>query len=91
MYKRQVAHSDLGVVVDWNISGQRLAQWRAKNPQRRVVVTGFVARDHSERLTTLGRNGSDYSGAIFAALFNAAELHIWTDVDGCLLYTSRCV
>ena len=86
-----VAHSDLGVVVDWDISGQRLAQWRAKNPQRRVVVTGFVARDHSERLTTLGRNGSDYSGAIFAALFNAAELHIWTDVDGVLSADPRVV
>ena len=86
-----VEHSDLGVVVDWDISGQRLAQWRAKNPQRRVVVTGFVARDHSERLTTLGRNGSDYSGAIFAALFNAAELHIWTDVDGVLSADPRVV
>ena len=32
----------------------------------------------------LGRNGSDYSGAIFAALWNAQELHIWTDVDGVL-------
>ena len=86
-----VEHSDLGVVVDWDISGQRLAHWRAKNPQRRVVVTGFVARDHSERLTTLGRNGSDYSGAIFAALFNAAELHIWTDVDGVLSADPRVV
>ena len=86
-----VEHSDLGVVVDWDISGQRLAQWRAKHPQRRVVVTGFVARDHSERLTTLGRNGSDYSGAIFAALFNAAELHIWTDVDGVLSADPRVV
>ena len=32
--------------------------------------------------TTLGRNGSDYSAAIFAALSGASELSIWTDVDG---------
>ena len=32
--------------------------------------------------TTLGRNGSDYSAAIFAALSDASELTIWTDVDG---------
>ncbi len=32
--------------------------------------------------TTLGRNGSDYSAAIFASLANAAALSIWTDVDG---------
>ena len=86
-----VDRSDLGVEVDWDTSGRRLADWRAKNPQRRVVVTGFIARDRDNRVTTLGRNGSDYSGAIFAALFNAAELHIWTDVDGVLSADPRVV
>ena len=86
-----VDRSDLGVEVDWEVSGQRLAEWRSKNPQLRVVVTGFVARDRQNRLTTLGRNGSDYSGAIFAALFNAAELHIWTYVDGVLSADPRVV
>src|SRR5690606_3826687 len=32
--------------------------------------------------TTLGRNGSDFSASIFAALAGAHELSIWTDVDG---------
>lgn len=41
--------------------------------------------------TVLGRNGSDYSGAIFAALFEADELHIWTDVDGVLSADPRLV
>jgi aspartokinase/homoserine dehydrogenase 1 len=86
-----VDRSDLGVEVDWDTSAQRLDDWRAKNPQRRVVVTGFIARDRDNRVTTLGRNGSDYSGAIFAALFNAAELHIWTDVDGVLSADPRVV
>lgn len=86
-----VDRSDLGVEVDWDTSGQRLADWRTRNPQRRVVVTGFIARDRDNRVTTLGRNGSDYSGAIFAALFNAAELHIWTDVDGVLSADPRVV
>ena len=86
-----VDRSELGVEVDWETSAQRLADWRAKNPQRRVVVTGFIARDRDNRVTTLGRNGSDYSGAIFAALFNAAELHIWTDVDGVLSADPRVV
>jgi aspartokinase/homoserine dehydrogenase 1 len=62
-----VDRSDLGVEVDWETSAARLAEWRSRHPQRRVVVTGFVARDRQNRLTTLGRNGSDYSGAIFAA------------------------
>ncbi len=86
-----VDRGDLGVDVDWLQSAQRLSDWRAGHPQRRLVVTGFVARDRSGRITTLGRNGSDYSGAIFAALFNADELHIWTDVDGVLSADPRVV
>ncbi|RYZ69446.1 MAG: aspartate kinase, partial [Lysobacteraceae bacterium] len=86
-----VDRNDLGVAVDWDTSAARLARWRDAHPQRRLVVTGFVARDRQERLTTLGRNGSDYSGAIFAALFNADELHIWTDVDGVLSADPRVV
>jgi len=87
----RVDHGELGVVVDWEVSAQRLAAWRAAHPQRRVVVTGFVARDREGRFTTLGRNGSDYSGAIFAALYDADELHIWTDVDGVLSADPRLV
>lgn len=86
-----VQHGDLGVAVDWDTSAERLARWRAANPVRRIVITGFVARDSGGRITTLGRNGSDYSGAIFAALFQAQELHIWTDVDGVLSADPRLV
>ena len=86
-----VRHGELGVDVDWDASAAHLAAWRKDNPQGRVVVTGFVARDQDGRITTLGRNGSDYSGAIFAALFKAEELHIWTDVDGVLSADPRVV
>ncbi len=86
-----VERSDLGVAVDWETSAAKLAEWRARNPQPRVVITGFVARDRSGGFATLGRNGSDYSGAIFAALFDADELHIWTDVDGVLSADPRVV
>ena len=86
-----VEHDDLGVSVDWDDSAARLAAWRVHHPQRRVVITGFVARDRQGRATTLGRNGSDFSGAIFAALFDASELHIWTDVDGVLSADPRLV
>jgi aspartokinase/homoserine dehydrogenase 1 len=56
-----------------------------------VVVTGFIASDQDGHATTLGRNGSDFSGAIFAALFGAVELQIWTDVDGILSADPRLV
>ena len=82
---------ELGAGVDWAVSRERLTAWRQRHPQRRVVVTGFVARNADGRVTTLGRNGSDYSGAIFAALFDASELTIWTDVDGVLSADPRMV
>ncbi len=82
---------ELGVGVDWAQSRERFADWRARHPQRDVVITGFAARDGAGRIATLGRNGSDYSGAIFAVLFGAEELTIWTDVDGVLSADPRLV
>jgi aspartokinase/homoserine dehydrogenase 1 len=79
-----VQHEELGVAVDWDATAAKLADWRTRNPAPRVIVTGYVARDADGRDTVLGRNGSDYSGAIFAALYKSEELHIWTDVDGVL-------
>lgn len=77
-----IGQGELGPQIDWATSRAALNDWRAKHPVLDVVVTGFVARDAQGRPATLGRNGSDWSGAIFAALFGASELTIWTDVDG---------
>lgn len=82
---------EMGVGVDWDASRERFADWRARRRPARVVITGFVARDADGRSTTLGRNGSDYSAAIFANLFDADELLIWTDVDGVLSADPRLV
>ncbi len=46
------------------------------------VVTGFIGATPDGRITTLGRNSSDFSGAILAYVIDAEELVIWTDVDG---------
>ena len=46
------------------------------------VVTGFIGSTCDGRVTTLGRNSSDFSGAIVAHAVDADELVIWTDVDG---------
>ncbi|MCB1627741.1 MAG: bifunctional aspartate kinase/homoserine dehydrogenase I [Xanthomonadales bacterium] len=79
------------VAVDWDTSRARLAQWRERHAGFPIIVTGFVARDPDNHPTTLGRNGSDYSASIFGALFDAAEIHIWTDVDGVLSADPRLV
>ena len=46
------------------------------------VITGFNGATADGRCTTLGRGGSDFSASILAAALDAAELWIWTDVDG---------
>ena len=58
----------------------------------RVAVTGgFVAATRAGVVTTLGRGGSDYSAAILGAAIDAAEIQIWTDVDGMLTADPRVV
>lgn len=85
-----VDKTELGALVDWDLSGAKLAHV-LPDPGARVVVTGFIARTREGRITTLGRNGSDYSGAIFASLFGASELNLWSDVDGILSADPRLV
>jgi len=46
------------------------------------VVTGFIGATAEGVMTTLGRGGSDYSASIVGAALDAAEVWIWTDVDG---------
>ena len=87
----RVTHSELGVQVLWEESQARLDAWLAGRTPKRIVVTGYVARDAAGRISTLGRNGSDYSASIFGVLFGAEEIHIWTDVDGVLSADPRFV
>ncbi len=47
-----------------------------------VVAPGFICRDSSGKVCTLGRGGSDYSAALYAAALQADSLQIWTDVPG---------
>jgi len=86
-----VGHGELGATVDWDESGRRFAEWTSRNPAAWTIVTGFVARTHDGRATVLGRNGSDYSAAIFASLAGAGELTLWGDTDGVLSADPRLV
>jgi aspartate kinase len=55
------------------------------------VLGGFVGATAEGHTTTLGRGGSDYSGAIVGAGIGAAEIQIWTDVDGLLTADPRLI
>ncbi len=77
-----VRHSDLGPAVLWDRSRKAMSEALDAGFNGIAVMTGFIAVDEEGLQTTLGRNGSDYSAAIFAVLTAADELDIWTDVDG---------
>jgi aspartokinase/homoserine dehydrogenase 1 len=77
-----VRDAELGPTVLWDESQTKMDKVLAENFQGILVITGFIAADEAGLQTTLGRNGSDHSAAIFAALTKADELTIWTDVDG---------
>ena len=55
------------------------------------VAAGFIGRTLSGRVTTLGRNGSDYSASVIAAALDCVEITIYTDVDGVLSADPRQV
>jgi aspartate kinase len=55
------------------------------------VLGGFVGANEAGVTTTLGRGGSDFSGAIVGACLGAREIQIWTDVDGMLTADPRVV
>src|SRR5436309_2480333 len=48
------------------------------------VVPGFIGRTTGGCVTTLGRNGSDYSATLIGAALDCAEVTVYTDVDGVL-------
>jgi len=80
----RIDQAELGPVARFDDSRVLLDRWLADAAPSRLVMTGFCCRDGQGRITTLGRNGSDYSATILAALLSADEVQIWTDVDGVL-------
>lgn len=69
--------------VDWAITGQKInEQIIPLFEQYDVVITqGFIGSTDENESTTLGREGSDYTAAIFANLMNAESVTIWKDVE----------
>jgi aspartate kinase len=55
------------------------------------ITQGFIGSTAEGVTTTIGRGGSDYSAAIIGAAAGAAEIQIWTDVDGILTTDPRLV
>jgi len=77
--------------VDLATTYAQIADYVATTAQPLYVVPGFIASDGAGTTTTLGRGGSDYSAALFAAALNASSLEIWTDVSGMMTADPRLV
>ena len=69
--------------VDWNQTAARTTAALAQ-PAAVTVTQGFIGSAPDRSTTTLGREGSDYSAAIFANVLKANSLSIWKDVPGML-------
>ncbi len=68
--------------VDWETTQQQITENVNKNLLN--ISQGFVGSDDNNFTTTLGREGSDYTAAIFAYCLNAESVTIWKDVPGVL-------
>ncbi|ADZ12717.1 aspartate kinase [Riemerella anatipestifer] len=66
-------------VVDWTETEANISQL---NKEKCYVTQGFIGSDANNFTVTLGREGSDYSAAIFAYCLNANAMTIWKDVPG---------
>ncbi len=73
-------------IVDWPLTTELIKSTVQPVLQSKhmVVTQGFIGSTHDGATTTLGREGSDYSAAIFACALEAENVTIWKDVPGIL-------
>jgi aspartate kinase len=66
--------------VNWELTQKNIS----KNIKKKIlhITQGFLGSDENNFTTTLGREGSDYTAAIFAYCLNAESVTIWKDVPG---------
>ncbi len=70
--------------IDWVFSEEKIKTSAATlfSTANIIITQGFIGATADNESTTLGREGSDYSAAIFANVLQAESLTIWKDVEG---------
>jgi aspartate kinase len=68
--------------VDWQYTDTHIRSTIKEELPTIYLTQGFIGSTDENESTTLGREGSDYSAAIFANLLDAESLSIWKDVEG---------
>ena len=71
-------------VVDWVVTEKNIEDKIIPlfNETNLIITQGFIGSTDENESTTLGREGSDYTGAVFANILNAESVTIWKDVEG---------
>lgn len=77
--------------VDFERTNRLIVNHIKSSGKKIFLAPGFIASDEDGNTTTLGRGGSDYTAAIYAAAVNASSLEIWTDVSGMMTADPRWV
>lgn len=77
--------------VHFDKTNHAIQSYLKENNASIYLAPGFIAADEKGYTTTLGRGGSDYTGAIYAAATHATDLEIWTDVSGMMTADPRQV
>jgi len=70
--------------VNWEETEKTIRNFAAENSTKTIITQGFIGGTLNNEITTLGREGSDFSAAIFAYCLNAKDVTIWKDVPGLL-------
>ncbi|NVK52091.1 MAG: bifunctional aspartate kinase/homoserine dehydrogenase I [Flavobacteriaceae bacterium] len=68
--------------VNFELTNKNAQEYFSNSKEQITILPGFIAATKEGKTTTLGRGGSDYSAAIYAAALQVDELQIWTDVSG---------
>ncbi|MDO8896339.1 MAG: aspartate kinase, partial [Bacteroidales bacterium] len=70
--------------INWAQTCDAISTLKEQTTEKMILTQGFIGIANNGRTTTLGREGSDFSAAIFAHCLNASEVVIWKDVPGLL-------
>ncbi len=91
---RQLIRTDSNfgfAAVNFERTNSQIKEFFDNSASKLHILPGFIASDAESVTTTLGRGGSDYTGAILAAALDAKILEIWTDVSGMMTADPRIV
>ena len=92
---------EAGIITDSKHRGARPTEITERRVHERLVpllqvgivpvITGYIAYNIHNIITTLGRGGSDYTASIIGSAIDADEIWIWTDVDGIMTADPKLV